>query len=167
VTDAARLEAIFRAHHGAVLGYALRRTDRATAEEVVADAFLVCWRRLDDVPADPLPWLFAVARRCLANRRRSAGRVEALGQRVAERAAQDHGRDPGDVVGAQDAIRLALEALPEGDRELLQLVAWEGLDARRAAQALGCSRATFDVRLHRARKRLAARLDSDPVRTIA
>ena len=67
-----------------MLGYALRRADPDTAQEAVSDAFLVCWRRLDDVPADPLPWLFGVARRCLANRRRSAARQRALETRVAD-----------------------------------------------------------------------------------
>jgi RNA polymerase sigma-70 factor (ECF subfamily) len=161
------MEAIFRAHHAAVLGYALRRTDPATAEEAVADTFLACWRRLDHVPADALPWLFAAARRCLANRRRTASRAQALERRMAARAAPGQARDPGDVVGAQEEIRLALQTLSEDDRELLRLVAWEGLDGDRAAQALGCSRTAFDVRLHRARKRLAARLDSEPLRTIA
>jgi RNA polymerase sigma-70 factor (ECF subfamily) len=36
------------------------------APDVVAETFLVAWRRLDDVPADPLPWLYGVARRVLA-----------------------------------------------------------------------------------------------------
>jgi RNA polymerase sigma-70 factor (ECF subfamily) len=50
-------------------------------------------------------------------------------------------------------IRDALRSLPEPDRELLMLVAWDGLDARRAAAVIGCTPAAFSVRLHRARKR--------------
>ncbi len=53
----------------------------------MAETFLVAWRRLDDVPADALPWLYGVARRVLANERRSAGRRAALEQRVATTAA--------------------------------------------------------------------------------
>jgi len=53
----------------------------------------------------------------------------------------------------------ALAGLRERDREVLLLVAWEGLEPARAAAALECSRAAFAVRLHRARRRLAAALE--------
>ena len=69
-----RFESLFREHHAAVRGYALRRGPPDMAPDVVAETFLVAWRRLDDVPADPLPWLYGVARRGLANARRSADR---------------------------------------------------------------------------------------------
>ena len=65
----------------------------------MAETFLVAWRRLDDVPADALPWLYGVARRVLANQRRSADRGAALERRLAgaERpAAPRPGRDAGD-----------------------------------------------------------------------
>src|SRR4051812_20514201 len=113
--DAARFEAIFRAHHRAVLGYALRRADADTAQDVVADAFLVCWRRLDDVPADPRPWLFGVARRCLANRRRGTARQRALEARVAEPEAAPS------VFGERLDIHAAFRRLSERDREALAL----------------------------------------------
>ena len=51
-------------------------------------------------------------------------------------------------------VRRALAGLSERDREVLMLVAWEGLDPAGAARVAGCTRATFAVRLHRARKRL-------------
>jgi RNA polymerase sigma-70 factor (ECF subfamily) len=47
------------------------------------------------------------------------------------------------------------------DREAVLLLGWDGLSNRQAAKVLGCSVATFAVRLHRARTRLAAALDSD------
>ena len=40
--------------------------------------FLTAWRRFDRVPDDALPWLLGVARRVLANARRSAARRPAL-----------------------------------------------------------------------------------------
>jgi DNA-directed RNA polymerase specialized sigma24 family protein len=52
----------------------------------------------------------------------------------------------------------ALGHLSEGQREVLRLAAWEGMDARRAAAALGCSPAAYTLRLHRARRRLAKEL---------
>ena len=156
MTDPERFEAVFRAHHRAVLRYALRRADPATADEVVAETFLICWRRLDAVPAEPLSWLLGTARRCLANHRRSAARSHDLAARAAPLDAE--GRDPGDVVAARELIRAAFADLPEKDREVLRLVAWEGLDLATAARVLGCTRTAFAVRLHRARRRLRARL---------
>jgi RNA polymerase sigma-70 factor (ECF subfamily) len=55
----------------------------------------------------------------------------------------------------------ALARLRPDDRELLMLIAWEGLDATQAAAVLGCSRQALDTRLHRARARLRAELDRD------
>jgi RNA polymerase sigma-70 factor (ECF subfamily) len=158
VTDTQRFEAVFRAHHRAVLRYALRRTDPATAEEVVSETFLVCWRRLDDVPDDPLPWLLGTARRCLANLRRSTKRSAALAARATALDPGDAGRDPGEMLGASEVVRDAFAGLSENDREVLRLVAWDGLDLVAAAKVLGCTRAAFAVRLHRARRRLKARL---------
>jgi RNA polymerase sigma-70 factor (ECF subfamily) len=54
-----------------------------------------------------------------------------------------------------------LEALPAKDREALQLVEWEHLDISTAAQVVGCSAATFRVRLHRARRRLLAAAENE------
>jgi RNA polymerase sigma-70 factor (ECF subfamily) len=162
VTDSdlrARFEAAFRAHHRAVLGYALRRCDPDTAQDVVADTFLVCWRRIEHVPADARPWLFGVARKAIANRRRGATRARSLQQRAAGAATSGHGRDPGEVLGERQGIQAAFARLSEPDREILRLVAWDGLDHGAAARALGCSRAAFAVRLHRARRRLAVRLE--------
>jgi RNA polymerase sigma-70 factor (ECF subfamily) len=55
----------------------------------------------------------------------------------------------------------ALAQLPDRDRELLMLVAWEGLEPAQLARVLGVSRGTANVRLHRARRRLAAALAAD------
>ncbi|HWF23902.1 MAG TPA: sigma factor [Solirubrobacteraceae bacterium] len=56
-------ERLYREHAGRVKAYGLRRVgSEAAADEVVSDVFLVVWRRLDDVPDDPLPWLLGVAR---------------------------------------------------------------------------------------------------------
>ena len=75
----ARFEQLYRAHAGAVRAYAVRRArSDAIADDVVSDVFLVVWRRLDDVPDRPVPWLLLIARRALANRRRSGRRAAAL-----------------------------------------------------------------------------------------
>ena len=150
---------MFRETYAAVRGYALRRAPVEQAQEAVADAFLVAWRRLDDVPADALPWLLGVTRRTLANQRRSAARVEALVARAASSRTIPSGEDPAEAIGDAEVLRLGLGRLSDRDRETLMLVAWDGLVGARAAQAAGCSRAAFAVRLHRARARLAAELE--------
>jgi RNA polymerase sigma factor (sigma-70 family) len=136
--------------------YALRRADRETAQDVVAETFTVAWRRLDDVPrSDPLPWLYGVARRVLANQRRSASRLAALRRRL-----EPEGTPAPRV--ADHGLAAALQHLNEADRELLMLIAWEGLSPTEAAVALGCSGGACRVRLHRARRRLAAALQTVP-----
>jgi RNA polymerase sigma factor (sigma-70 family) len=151
-------EELFRQNYAAVRGYALRRTSPEAAQDAVAETFLVAWRRLDDVPEDALPWLFGVARRVLANQRRASGRGEALQQRLAG-AGAGRPASPEESVTESDVVRAALARLSERDREALMLVAWHGLSRKRAARAAGCTRTAFDVRLHRARRRLAAQLE--------
>jgi RNA polymerase sigma factor (sigma-70 family) len=155
-----RFEVLFRENYGRVRGYALRRTTRDAAQDVVADTFLVAWRRFDDVPRDALPWLFGAARRVLANRRRSVERGAALERRVATAAPHPRSSDPAESVADAEVLRIALGRLSDRDREALMLVAWDGLSGARAARAAGCTRAAFAVRLHRARARLAAELAS-------
>lgn len=154
---AERFEALFAAHHPAINAYALRRAEPELAADAVADTFLVAWRRLEDIPEPPLPWLYGVARRALADQRRSASRRDALSARAAfQRPVPSP--DLADRLGEQDAIRTAFGTLSDDDRETLALVAWEGLDPADAALAAGCSRTTFNVRLFRARRRLATAL---------
>jgi RNA polymerase sigma-70 factor (ECF subfamily) len=159
VSDRAAFESMFRTHVGAVHAYALRRSDPTTADEVVADTFLVCWRRFDRVPEDDeLPWLYAVARRCLANRLR-AGRRELARTAPAPATPGDPTADAYEQRARARDVLAALAALPAKEREALQLCAWEGLAPADAARVVGCTAAAFRVRLHRARRRLAGRLD--------
>ena len=162
MSDRAAFEAVFREHVGAVHAYALRRSDAATADEVVADTFLVCWRRFDRVPDDALPWLYAVARRCLANRLRAGRREQArTGPAVATPA--DPTADAYEQRARTREVLAALAELPPKEREALQLCAWEGLSPAAAARVAGCTAAAFRVRLHRARRRLSVALDVAPV----
>jgi RNA polymerase sigma-70 factor (ECF subfamily) len=149
---------MFREHHAGVRAYALRRAPAELAQDAVAETFLVAWRRLDDVPADALPWLYGVARRTLANQRRSAVRGEALAERIASTTSIGTGSDPADAVGDADVVRVALGRLSDRDRETLMLVAWDGLSGPRAAVAAGCTHTAFKVRFHRARARFAKEL---------
>jgi RNA polymerase sigma-70 factor (ECF subfamily) len=130
-----------------------RRSEPELAQEALSETFLAAWRRFDELPNDPLPWLLATARRTLANQRRSARRLAGLRERMAASESPAIA-DAGEGTADAELMRRALAELPDGDREVLMLVAWEGLDRARAAHVAGCSRATLAVRLHRARKRL-------------
>ncbi|MFC4072824.1 RNA polymerase sigma factor [Actinoplanes subglobosus] len=156
----ARFEALYAATFHHLLGYAMRRCDCAEdAADVVAETFAVTWRRLDAVPPGDQArlWLYGVARNVLAAHRRGAARRRDLSYALV-----------GDLAGfyapsAEDSADLgslgpALRLLPEEDRELLSLVAWEGLDHGEIAAVLGVSRNAVRIRLHRARKRLTRQL---------
>lgn len=150
----ARLESLFVAQAPTVLAYARRRTDSATADDVLSEVFVVAWRRLEQIPPDPAPWLLACARHVLAHADRGEHRRAALIERLAATAPRTEvcSELSDGVLGG------ALASLAERDREVLLLVAWEGLSTEQAATVLGCSRRTFSMRLHRARKRLSAAL---------
>lgn len=148
-----------------LLAYARRRVDPATADEVVADAFLTAWRRRADVPhGSERLWLFGVARNLIRNATRSQRRSHAAQARL--HMAPPHvpppeAADPAvSVVDERSTlVRTALEALSEADREVLMLVAWEELSHAEIGQVLGISANASAIRVHRARKRLAARID--------
>lgn len=122
-----------------------RRTDPVTAEDVLGDVLLVLWRRVDEIPADaPVAWSYGVARGCLANHVRGNARQE----RLVERLAQEPG---GPQLDAEHyALDEALDQLPDNDRDLLRLWAWEQLAPREIATVLGITPNAASIRLHRA-----------------
>jgi RNA polymerase sigma-70 factor, ECF subfamily len=148
-----RFDAVFSAHYAAVLRYAVRRVGETSAPEVVAETFLVAWRRLPEVPDNALPWLYATARRVAANERRRRARASRLAHRVEADRAHDAVRDVAETVTQRAWVLELLEQLPDRDREVLLLTEWEQLCPDDAARALGCSAAAYRVRLHRARRR--------------
>ena len=152
--DARRFEAVYRTHYASVCAYARRRLPER-ADDVVAETFLVAWRRLDQLPGDGLPWLYGVARRVISDFRRGARRQIALAERIAGFP------EPSDALPElpDDRLAAALAALSEKERELLLLVYWEDLEPARAASAMGCSRAAAVTRLWRAHRRLRAELE--------
>lgn len=147
---------LYGAHFDAVLGFSLRRTERPEdAADATTDTFLVAWRRRAHVPAEPgtRPWLYGVARRVLANQRRSDSRRMALGARLrAELPAAV--ADVADQVVIDVDLDAALDRMSARDREILQLHLWEGLRPREIAEVLGLGDATVRPRLSRARARL-------------
>jgi RNA polymerase sigma-70 factor (ECF subfamily) len=161
-----RFEAVYRELYEPICGFVLRRVRRPEdAAEAIAETFATLWRRFDRCPeGDELrPWLFGVARRVIANQRRGERRRSALSERLV--AHLDQGAF--EAIGAPEdsgPLARAFAALSESDRELLSLVAWEGLTREELAVALGTSRAVVRLRLHRAGKRLRAALPPTQVR---
>jgi RNA polymerase sigma-70 factor, ECF subfamily len=152
-----RFEVLYRQHFRAVLRYALARLEPESAKDAAAETFLIAWRRLPEVPADPVPWLFGVARKVIAGQLRSSARRQALRARLEVAGAGQ--ADPGDIVEAvaqRAAVLAAFARLSENDREVLSLIAWDGPTSTAAAGVLGVTRLAFGVRLHRARRRFSA-----------
>ncbi len=157
-----RFEALFERCHPEVRGYVLRRAPQAIVDDVVSETFLVAWRALDSVPGEPLPWLYGVARRTLANHRRGNLRSAALSARLTRTLVLPPEQEGPVSEEIEPQLRDALLALTVREREALLLVAWEELSPAQAANALGCSRAAFRVRLYRARGHLAQLLERAP-----
>jgi RNA polymerase sigma-70 factor (ECF subfamily) len=117
-----RFRRLYAEQFDALLGYALRRVDRAEdAADVTADTFLVAWRRIDDVPEgeEARLWLYGVARRTLANHRRGEGRRGSLGERLRRDLATsvpDHAPE----VSERATLRSAMHRLADRDREVLE-----------------------------------------------
>jgi RNA polymerase sigma factor (sigma-70 family) len=147
-----------------LLAYALRRsTSPEDAADVLSETYLIAWRKLEKIPAGDQArlWLFGVARNVM---RQGADRRHARDALV-ERLAREL-RDVSKVEPAPEddrasvALTAALATLPERDREILTLTAWEGLTPTEIAAVVGIPRNLVRVRLHRARARLAGRLAS-------
>jgi RNA polymerase sigma-70 factor (ECF subfamily) len=157
-----RFDALFAATYRRVAAYVVRRgTAPADVDDIVADVYVVAWRRFDEVSwNDPLPWLIAVARNLLRNQQRMRRRNDALLQRLRTEPLPDQTASNATIDQVDDvrAIRHALADLPDTDRDVLQLAAVEELSPAQIAVVLDCNAVTARVRLHRARARLRVAL---------
>ncbi|GII27771.1 RNA polymerase sigma factor [Planotetraspora mira] len=165
--DEAGFTSMFQKHYESVLRYAWRRVGPADAADVAAETFKVAWEKYDRVPQDqPLPWLYTTARNLTLNLIRRDNRRDALADLLVEDLTR-HGteEDHAATIAARQAAFAALSTLSDGDRELILLMSWEGLDLRQAAEVVGCSRSTAAMRLHRIRGRLRHLLgeESQPI----
>jgi RNA polymerase sigma-70 factor, ECF subfamily len=151
--------AVYAENYQVLLGYALRRCHSPDdAVDVVAETFTIAWRRADDLPPGDQArlWLYGVARRVLANHARGERRHLIKTAMLRDELATAPAATPGPQEGTP--VAQVFRDLPDRDRELLALVAWEGLGNAEIATVLGCSRNAVNVRLHRARKRFARAL---------
>jgi len=136
---------VYRECYPRVLAYAASHAGGRLAEDITSETFTIAWRRQAQMPSNALPWLLGIARNLVRATRRETTTYELTDF-------------PADDDFAVIELRAALASLSENDQEVLTLIAWHGLAAAEAAQVLGCTTATFFVRLHRARRRLQAAL---------
>lgn len=159
LSDHARFRRLFDLTYDDLCRFVRRRIH--DGDDVVAQTFEIAWRRFDQVPSldgDARAWLFGVARKLMANRRRKDARMLPwAGAGLDSPAPDEHG-----AAEARIDLGRAFGRLAARDQECLALVAWEGLTPTQAAEVLGVSVNAFTVRLHRARRRLRAAL-TEPI----
>ena len=153
-----RLARLYDKHNRAVRAYCLRRLRDDDVSDAVADVFAVAWRRIDEVPSEEfaLPWLYGVARRIVADHYRSHNRRVRLVVKLSGTRPPVPAQPELQVVQSAEyrQVHEALDALPEKDREILLLAAWEELSNGEIAAVVGCSTAAAAQRLHRAKRKL-------------
>ncbi|MGY0060116.1 RNA polymerase sigma factor [Streptomyces sp. LZ34] len=172
--DAAGYAAFYEENFDAVLGFVTRRTAcPQVAADLTADIFVAALEAADQYNPKrgaPTAWLYGIARNVLASHYRGSAREQHAVARLNGRRMLD-AEDIAALEERIDAQRAARElverhsALSEPLREVLDLVAVDGLTPREAAQALGLNQATVRVRLHRAKRALRAERPSVTERT--
>ena len=155
-----------------LIRFVQRRAHPDHAEDVVAEAFLVVWRRLDELPGrhgDARAWIFGITRNILLNTHRGEQRRVALGVRLADAAALTYLDEDADPILNRVDLGRAWRVLSEVHQEALGLVVFEDLNAPQAAEVLGISPVAFRLRLSRARRALRLLLEHlpQPARTPA
>ncbi|MCC2593143.1 sigma-70 family RNA polymerase sigma factor [Tessaracoccus sp. OS52] len=154
-TDRAHFTGIYEANADRVLAYCLRHLPASAAEDAMADTFLVAWRRLEELPDAPLPWLITTARNIIRNRFRAEARGFTLAAKIGR--LEKLADESAEVVAERRAdLFSALSALTDDERELVLLTAWDGLSGQDAAAAVGLTHSAYRSRLHRARAKMAA-----------
>src|SRR5262245_261860 len=164
-----RFAGLFDRYAAEVQSYAARRLGAGTADDIVAETFLIAFRHRDRYDLTrPLarPWLFGIATTLIARHRRREVRLyRALARSGVDPLTDRLAEPPDDLIvarvaaqGQQRALAAALARLPRGGREVLLLVAWGELTYDEVAQALGIPVGTVRSRLHRARAKVRAAL---------
>ena len=162
-TDRTRFAGVFLDLSPRIYAFARRQCDPVSAQDVTAETFLVAWRRREQLPDAPLPWLFGIARNVLRNQVRGTIRRERLVEAITAAPATARTGPAADAeLLERSRLAEALMQLTDRERESLLLVAWDGLTTTQAASVTGCSANTFARRLSRARARLSIALDDAP-----
>ena len=162
-----RFAVLFDRHAPHIHRYLARRAGREVADDLVAETFLTAFAKRDRYDlgySDARPWLYGIATNLVGQHRRDEARQYRIRQAApAEPAVPGHADRVAADVTAQ-AVRAplaaALAVLPDGDRDVLLLIAWEELTYQEVSRALGIPVGTVRSRLHRARARLRQLLAS-------
>ncbi|MFG1605403.1 RNA polymerase sigma factor [Actinoplanes sp. NPDC049265] len=160
---AERFRLLHTRHYPDLLRFVERRVPSHEAEDVISTVFMTAWRRYDDLPEDARPWLFAVARRTMANQTRGWLRRRALDVRLLGESDPATVADPSSAAATRVDLERAWRAQRPADRETLALVIFDGLSVEEAAVVAGCRPSTFAMRLSRARKRLSDAMTESPL----
>ena len=137
------------------------------AEDVTADIFTVVWRNIDKVPPAPecRTFIYGIAYRQVRKQQQRCWARSRLQRRLEAEWAVVSTAQLGWTTSSvhSDRIHLAIEALPEGERDALLLVLWDGLSHVEAGCVLGCSPNAVALRLFKARARIRRQLTGDSV----
>lgn len=159
------LEELIHANASDLLAYLERRVDpRSDAADVLSEALLTAWKKARSAPADEIGgrmWLFTITRNTLLNARRATRRRLAATDRLRHELEQFSTALAGDSADAID-VRGAVARLSREQRELVELVHWDGFSVADAAQIMGVSASTARSRYAAAKDRLRVILVGAP-----
>jgi len=161
--DASAFEVLYRRYARPVFGLALRRLgDRMRAEDAVQETFAAVWRSARTYRPDRgagAPWLYAVARNAIVDRRRALGPIPA---EPVDEPSNDAGPDErAEASWTAWRVHRALAELPEQERKLIELAYWGGLSQSEIADFVGIPLGTVKTRTRSALSRLADVLEGE------
>jgi RNA polymerase sigma factor (sigma-70 family) len=158
-----RFVELYERFYRPVYAYCRRRVSADHVDDVVAETFLVTWKKIDSIPGDgdTLPWLYGVAYRVVSNQWRGRARRQKLDRKLAGIGFEVPPPPIEVIVTGYESRQVvaALESLNPTDREILTLAAWEELAVADIALALDISVGAVRQRLHKAKKNLASAYD--------
>lgn len=156
-------EALYQSYFSEIYAYVLRRRRSEDVDDLVAEVFAVVWRRIDALPPKPEDrwWLYGVARNVLSQDLRTQTRRQSLVRRLSRGRAAPVVPVEGEESELSERLRVLIEHMKPFDREVVRLVAWDGLTHAEVAQIFGCSVNTVAIRWHRSIERLRKAMDRD------
>jgi RNA polymerase sigma-70 factor (ECF subfamily) len=161
--DAGAFEQLYRRYSRPVFALALRRLgDRGRAEDAVQETFASIWRSAGSYRSDRgpgAPWLYAVARNAIVDRRRALGPVPA--ESVDEPSGEAGPDEKAEASWTAWRVHRALAELPEQERKLIELAYWGGLSQSEIADFVGIPLGTVKTRTRSALSRLADALEGE------
>jgi RNA polymerase sigma-70 factor (ECF subfamily) len=142
-------EELFERHALDVYRYISRRHIGNDSQDLTSDVFIVALQKAESIPSgSELPWLYRTAWNVLANAHRKNDPIPAQFDLT------EIEPDCADVVITNDQLSRSWQKLPQKDREVLRLAAWEGLSGKELATTLGISEGGAGAALSRARANL-------------